>query len=290
VHFKDGSTDARAANATYRLSDEALLLSGGGPPRVVQERMSVEAVTIDMKLAAEQISAKGAVKSELKPRAENDTSGARLPGLLNDDQPVNVTAETLVYDGSANTATYGGGVRLWQPTGDETAIKSQTLTLDEKSGNLTADGQVLTDVTLDQIQEGGKKERVKTTARAERLVYEDASRRAVYTGAAQVAGTQGTLLADRVEVYLLPEGRELERMEADSKVNLATDGRKATGSHVTYLASDQSYKVVGLPAVVRDACRQAEGRTVTFFRSTDRMIVDGNEVRRASASGTTGCQ
>jgi lipopolysaccharide transport protein LptA len=187
---------------------------------------------------------------------------------------------------------YTGNVRLVQSDGkgDDTAIKSETLTLDETSGNLIADGAVVTTVTLDQVRDDGRMERVLTTVRSSHLQYDDAARRAVYSGGAQLSSAEGDLTAARVEIFLLPEGRELDRMEAHEKAEMvASDKRRATGAQITYRANDRSYHVTGAPAVLSDACGDAEGRTITFFRATDRMIINGQEGRRSRTRGTAGC-
>jgi hypothetical protein len=42
----------------------------------------------------------------------------------------------------------------------------------------------------------------------------------------------------------------------------------------------------GAPVKVIESCRETIGRTLTFFKSADRMIVDGNkEIRTQTKSG-----
>jgi lipopolysaccharide export system protein LptA len=291
VQFLEGGTRASSARAVYRLRDGTLGLTGPPTPLVVRDQLTVQATRIDLNLEREQITASGAVKSELQPR-KGRASETRLPSLLSDENPVSIFAERLAYEGTAGTALYTGNVRLVQSDGkgDDTAIKSETLTLDETSGNLIADGAVVTTVTLDQVRDDGRKERVLTTVRSSHLQYDDAARRAVYSGGAQLSSAEGDLTAARVEIFLLPEGRELDRMDAHEKAEMvASDKRRATGAQITYRANDRSYHVTGAPAVLSDACGDAEGRTITFFRATDRMIINGQEGRRSRTRGTAGC-
>ncbi len=58
--------------------------------------------------------------------------------MLKQDQPVNVTADELTYDGPAATAAYTGNAQLWQ---GETSIKGSTIVIDEKTGDLAATGR-----------------------------------------------------------------------------------------------------------------------------------------------------
>ena len=48
------------------------------------------------------------------PRQRPATSGARVPSMLKQDEPVNVTSNRLEYDGAAGHAVYRGNARLWQ--------------------------------------------------------------------------------------------------------------------------------------------------------------------------------
>ena len=44
------------------------------------------------------------------------------------------------------------------------------------------------------------------------------------------------------------------------------------------------------PAVkIDEECRETTGKTLTFFRSTDRIIVDGNEQKRTETKGVGAC-
>jgi hypothetical protein len=49
--------------------------------------------------------------------------------------------------------------------------------------------------------------------------------------------------------------------------------------------------VTGSPVTILDECaRETTGRTLTFFKTTDRIIVDGNEQIRTQTKGSkTSC-
>ena len=91
------------------------------------------------------VTAVGSAKSVIqpqKPDAKKDPgSEVRIPAMLKQDQPVNVTAQRLDYDGNKSEATYTGNAQLWQ---GETVIKAPTLVIDSKNGNLDASGSVAT--------------------------------------------------------------------------------------------------------------------------------------------------
>ena len=45
------------------------------------------------------------------------------------------------------------------------------------------------------------------------------------------------------------------------------------------------YEIAGTPGRFVDACNESAGRTLTFFRSSDRVIIDGNEEVRTESRG-----
>ena len=107
--------------------------------------------------------------------------------------------------------------------------------------------------------------------------YEDELRRATYTTNAHVNGPQGDLRGVKIEMYFVEGGGSLERVEAYDDVKLKTDARTATGARMTYFAADERYLMKGAPVNVVEECRETTCKTLTFWRSTDRILCDGNE-------------
>jgi lipopolysaccharide export system protein LptA len=297
VRFDEGAMSATAAAATYLLGPGTLALSGSEPgaprPHLVNERLTVDAARIDIVLAGPQVTAVGAVASELKPAKKEAGTEAVMPSMLDGDQPVSVSAERLVYDGAAGRATYTGNALLWQ---GDTSIKGASLRLDEKTGDLvgtSVEGSpVVTTSAFDQKEKDGKVTRARSITTAKDFLYEEALRRATYTGDGHMSGPQGDLTAARIELYLKPAGDELERAEGYDSVTLVEKNRKTTGSRMTYFSADQRYVMTGTPVTITDECgRETTGRTLTFFQATDRIVVDGNqEMRTQTRGGGSNCK
>jgi lipopolysaccharide transport protein LptA len=297
VRFVDGPLFATAALARYALEAGTLELSGSEPsrlaPHLINEQIAVDATRVDVVLDGPVLKASGAVKSVLqakKPDARPSDDDLKMPSMLKQDQPVNVTADALDYRGSESRATYTGSALLWQ---GETQIKAPSIVIDSKKGDLDTKGPVATVAIFSQEGKDGTTERVRTVGSAERFQYEDAQRRAVYTGDAHLRGPQGDLTADRIELFVREQGDELDRVEGFDKVTLRSSGRRTTGGRLSYFGDDGRYVVTGAPVKALDECgRETLGRTLTFFRSTDRMIVDGSEQARTQTTGkpTANCQ
>jgi lipopolysaccharide export system protein LptA len=143
---------------------------------------------------------------------------------------------------------------------------------------------------VDRAKPDAGADRASSTATAKDLKYEDASRRLTYSGDAHLSGAMGDLTAARIELYLKPSGDDFERVDAFDAITLREQtGRKTTGDRMTYLSAGEQYVVAGAPVAVVDPCgRETKGRTLTLFKATDRIVVDGNEqTRTQTRSGST---
>ena len=167
--------------------------------------------------------ARGNVQSVTQPvkKGEPADGQTHVPGLLKDDQPANVTAPALDYDGALDKAIYTGGARLWQK---DTAIAADTITIDEKTGDLFAQRTGAVDAAARAVGlEDQQTTKVSSIASAKDLHYEDALRRATYTTDAHVNGPQGDLRAVKIELYLVEGGGSLEKAEAYDQVSAQAD-------------------------------------------------------------------
>jgi lipopolysaccharide export system protein LptA len=143
---------------------------------------------------------------------------------------------------------------------------------------------------LEQTDKANKKERVRSVASAKDLKYEDAPRRLTYTGDAHMSSPELDMTAATIELYLKPSGDELDRAEAYDNVTLREQNRKTTGARMTYTTADERYVIVGAPVKIVDECeRETTGKTLTFLKSTDSIVVDGNQQTRTQTRGGGKC-
>ena len=296
VRFEQGKMTALAAAARYDLGQGTLGLSGSEPgavvPHLVNEQIAVDATTIDLTLVGPKIKAAGDVKSELKPASKGAAgesgNDVKMPSMLKQDQPVIVLGNALDYDGTASSSTYTGAARLFQ---GDTSIKGETILIDNKAGNLSASGGVTTTTLLEQVDKDKKKQRVHSIATSKDLKYEDVDRRLTYTTDAHMSLPDGDMTAARIELYLKPSGDELERAEAFENVTLREQNRETTGTKMVYTTADETYVVTGAPVKIVDECRRETiGKTLTFNKGTDRILVDGSsQIRTQSRGGNGNC-
>jgi len=289
VKFEEGKLAAVAAAARYDVDNGTLELSGSEPgspaPHVITEQIVVDAQKIDVTLDGPKVKAAGTVKSVLQP-----TRTGKMPSMLKQDQPVNVLAANLDYDGTASRGTYTGDARLFQA---DTSVKAETIVIDVKSGDLSASGSVTSTTMLEQQGKDRtrKKDRVRSIASAKEMKYEDRERRLTYTGDAHLVNPDGDMTAAKIELYLKPSGDELDHAEAYDEITLREQQRKTTGSRMTYTADDERYVITGVPVKIIDECsRETIGRTLTFLKATDSIVVDGNQQIRTQTKGGGACK
>jgi lipopolysaccharide export system protein LptA len=285
VRFDDTNMSASASAARYVPGKGVLELTGSEPgfvaPHLRNDRLDLGATRIDVVLEGPRITATGRVGSTLRPQQAPAPGGRtagpdrKAPSMLKSDQDVQVTADRLVYDGTASRAVYTGSALLWQAT---TKIRGTSITIDDATGNLAAEGGVATTTMVLQDGKNGEQVPALSSATASDLHYDESLRRATYTGNAHLTDPQGDLHASTIAVYLKPSGDEIERIEGHEhvQITLLETRRVATGDELTYFSADERYVVHGAPVTILDECgRRNEGLTLTFFRAVDRIILVG---------------
>ena len=296
ISFKERGFEAGATEARYQPGKGILNLSGTGssPSFVTDDQIHVDAREIDVTLESHGMGARGDVRTSLsaKSASAKDRERGRLPGLLKEGQAASVNADRLDYRGGNGRAEYTGTATLVQ---GDTAIRGDRIVLDQQKGDLVASGSARSTLMLSTGR---------TDGRADEIRYEEAARTVTYSAGdvaptiglgggvplAQVSGPDGDLRAERIEIVLAREENGVERLEAYTRVTMVIGARTATGSRLTYHAREERYVMSGTgvtPVSIRESCRETIGRTLTFFKSSDRMIVDGNDTRRTETRPCT---
>jgi LPS export ABC transporter protein LptC len=302
VHIVDGDTVGDAPRAVHQVAQDTfdLSLSPGDPgpqPSLNDGRVLVYARTITFTISTKKLRAETDVRSSVQPSRNGAPKGAapaqakgrgatpesgKMPSMLEQDQPVSATSAKMDYDGAAGVATYTGQAKLWQ---EKTQVQGDVITVDDKSGNLTAQGHVRSVMFFDETDTATKKtQAVQTTATGDGLVYEEARKVATYTtGAtakAHLVGSQGDVTADRIELFMKEGSKELDRAEADRNVTVIEGFRTATGQHLTYTPANQTYVMTGAPVQIVEKtpkeCRISDATTVTFRKDAEAMTMENN--------------
>ncbi len=294
VDFTDGPMRATSVDAVYDVTKDALALGGKEPrPHIENDDLTIDANAIDVTLNPRTMTATGRVSSTMRPATKpaGGAPGPKRPGLLAEKEAVQIVGEKLVYDEASRKADYTGKVTLLQ---GDTTIQSESLTLDETRGDLSASGKVMTQLAIAEKETGqdaapaGKPKPM--IGRAASFAYSDEARKATYSTTAQLDGDQGNLRAATIEVRLAKDDNTLDGLVANGQVTALVDKRTVTGTHLTYTPGDDKYIVTGAPVRMLDAdCQETLGKTLTFWKASDRVTVDGNNEVRTQTKGGGKC-
>ncbi len=297
VRFEEGAMAAVAASARYRFSRKGRWSSpapsrGALVPHVVNQQIVVDCV--DGRRDAGRSEGQGRRQCEKRVAAaeqERETrrpgNNVKMPSMLKQDQAVIVVADTLDYDGTTSTGTYTGTARLlsggYVNQGRDHRRRQQGR---QPHGVRRRDG---TTTVLEETNKDKQKQRSQSIANAKDLKYDDDTRRMTYTGDAHMSGPDGDMTATRIELYLKPSGDELDRAEAYENLTLREQNRETKGARMTYTTADEKYIVTGARVKIVDECqRETIGRTLTFIKATDTIVIDGNSQIRTQTKGGGG--
>jgi lipopolysaccharide export system protein LptA len=281
--FQQGALRAESPEAFYNVKNGTLGLRGaesGKPPAMRNARVDLRtATTIDVTLSPLNIVAAGKVEAVFAPGRQE---GERGTSLFSDREAIVVVCDKLVFDEATGAGTYTGKpARVVQDSGNQ--IRGDVIAMNEKTGTLTATGNVTTSLPIAATDDESAKGN--STGHAGRFEFDDAKRRAVYTSNAQLDGAQGNLRANRIELLLVQKGNALQQLTAAGNVRVFVEDREATGDTLVYHPSDERYVLNGTPVRLVRGCQESAGRTLTFFRDSERVLIDGNESRAQTKGG-----
>lgn len=295
VQFNDGATHATAANVRYQVASGSIDLTGNvgnAPPHVADDQIEVDAVHIEMVLDGPKMTATDAVRAVLKPAkpGANGAGATKMPGLMQQNRPVNGTSDKLIYDGSnGSSAEFTGSARLFQQ--GETSIQGDKVLVNGRSGNLQAAGLVKSTLLMnDTDPKTNERNPARATANAGELLYDDAARKMAYGANAHLNGPQGDITAKNIVLFLEKDSQDVARLEATDTVTLKENGRVTTGDKLLYVAEGQKYTMSGkLVKMLEPGCRESSGQILTFDESTDNLRIEGNEESRTQSIKGSGC-
>ena len=302
---EEGGTAANAEFMHYDIQSGQVDLTGSavGPvPRVVNERISVDAARIEMTIGGSKMKATSGpkpVSTVMHPSKPGAKDAGRTPGIMQPDRDVNGTSKELLYaGGTESSAEFIGAAQLWQEGGKDefTRIKGDKISVDGKTGNLSAQGSVISTMAVQDVNPTTKeRETSRSTGQGQQMAYEDALRTITYTNKAVLVGPQGDLRGDTIVLTLGSNGQDVERLEATGSVTLKEVDRVTIGDHLTYVAASAEYNMSGKGKLVRmrrttaDGCRMSEGNVLTFSRATEVLRIEGRVETRTQTSSDASC-
>ena len=282
VAYKDGERKAWSGRASYTPADQMLVLTLS--PRIVDGGMTTTARTMRMNRTTGEAFADGDVKSTY-----SDLKAQPDGALLASSDPIHITGRSMTAHSNPAVALYTGDARLWQ---NANVIEAPAIEFDRNRRSVVARGSPAKSVStvLVQADKSGKVTPLNITSA--RLSYTDSERKARFEDAVQARGSDLTIAARDMDVFLQPQDQasqnqsiaaagsrtgKIDHIVAKGQVIISQPGRKATGDQLVYTSSDDKFVLTGGPPSIFDAERgKITGVSLTLFRHDGRVVVEGN--------------
>ena len=223
--------------------------------------------------------------SDLKPQP----GGA----LLASSDPIHVTSRNMTAHRSPAVALYSGDARLWQ---NANTVEAPLIEFDREQRSVIAHASPSQRVSTVMVQTDRNGKVSTALITSGKLTYRDEERRAHFEGGVVAKSQDATITSQVMDVYLKPRSgpeaasknqtpagsAKLDRIVATGQVVITQPTRRGEGERLVYTADDDKYVLSGGTPSIFDAERgKITGVSLTFFRSDDRVLVEGNEASPA---------
>jgi lipopolysaccharide export system protein LptA len=298
VHFHDAAYTGQSDRAHVDRVSNTVTLEGS--VQVVDASMQTTAQSASFSSGPNMLHADGHVMTtDLHPSASSIANLAQ--------QPAHISAEHLVADSTHGHATYSGKARMWQ---GESVVEADTIELDRPTQVLVAKGQVRgvfpqaawnpkahdatamptasasLNLSKTAVPVASKAPSQKSRSgpqlghvRGGLLTYWEAESRGRIEENARVDSEQGSIQADRVDLYFSDSGaangtKQLSRSVANGGVTVSQQDRRGTSDRAEYTASEGKFVLSGgKPTLYSSTGDTTTGRQLTFFFADDRILV-----------------
>jgi lipopolysaccharide export system protein LptA len=226
-------------------------------------------------------------------------------------QSAHISADHLVADSAKGQAIYSGKARMWQ---GETVIEAETIEMDRPTQVLLAKGNVrgvfpqaawnpkprdaasVASLNLAKSALPATASKLAATkphagpqlghVRGGLLTYWETESRGRIEQGARVDSEQGSIQADRIDLYFSDSGaanstKQLSRSVANGGVTVSQQDRRGTSDKAEYTASEGKFVLSeGKPTLYSSTGDTTTGRQLTFFFADDRILVDSADGAR----------
>jgi lipopolysaccharide export system protein LptA len=277
--YRSGTQQAFADSARYTPADQMMVLTGS--PRIVDAGMETTARVVRLNRATGDGLAQGDVKtsySDLKPQP----GGA----MLASGDPVHVTAQNMSARTNPAIATYTGNARLWQ---NANVIEAPSIQFQKEQRTVIADAKGSQPVSTVLVGTDKKGNATPVTVTSAHFVYKDSDRKAHFEGGVTVRGTDLTIAAKQMDVFLAQAAKSLEApasspVQPQSHQNTAggtpaapqSQAGEAPAPHTPIAPQSKLDKIIATGSVViTEPNRRATGDNLTYTASDDKFVLTG---------------
>lgn len=272
--FTELDRNGIAENIMFTANDEVVKLRGG-EPTVWDSQARVKANEIDWNTKSETSNLRGNVSTTYY--SQKQTGGATPFGQT--AKPVFVTAETADFDHRQETAVYSGNARAWQ---ENNYVRADKLMIQQKQGQLNADGKVESLLYNAKRKENGKETNVPVYASSQNLIYNRNNRILKYENDVDIRQGTDRIVGGVANIYL-NEKNDVSQTVVERNVVITQPNRKAVGDYAQYNASDEIVTLRGNPARVDDAENgSSQGGQMMVYLRDKRVVAEGKSKENAN--------
>lgn len=312
VHFHDATYTGQGDHAHVDRANNAVTLDGSVLFADASMQTTAQTATIASGNTGTNIlRADGRVMTTDLHGSASRNSNGNFTGVTNfAQQPAHISADHLVADSARGHAVYSGKARMWQA---DTVIEAETIELDRPTQVLLAKGNVRgvfpqaawnprprdatsgasLNLTKSASPGASKPGAIKPRnalqlgrVRGELLTYWEAESRGRIEQGARVDSEQGSIQADRIDLYFSDSGaanstKQLSSSVATGGVTVSQQDRRGTSDRAEYTASEGKFVLSeGKPTLYSSTGDTTTGRQLTFFFADDRILVDSADGAR----------
>ena len=265
--FSELDRNGIADRISFSTTDEIVRLRGG-EPTVWDSRARAKAAEIDWDSRNEKTNLRGGISTTYY--SQTQTGGATPFGETN--KPVFVTAAAAEFDHRQETGLYTGNARAWQ---ENNYVRADKLLLQQKQGQLLAEGAVQSLLYNAKRKEGGKETNIPVYATAQKLTFNRETRILRYETDVDIRQGADRITAGAANVFM-NERNDVSQTVAENNVVVTQPNRKASGDYAQYNATDEIIILRGNPARIEDAENgSSQGGEVTVYLRENRVVGEG---------------
>ena len=278
--YRSGTQHAFGDTARYTPGDQMLTLTGS--PRIVDAGMETTARVVRLNRATGDGSAQGDVKTSY-----SDLKAEPNGALLASSDPVHVTAQNMSARTNPAIATYTGNARLWQ---NANVIEAPSIQFQKEQRTVVADAKGSQLVSTVLVGTDKKGSATPVTVTSAHLTYKDSDRKAQFDGGVTVRGTDLTITAKQMDVFLAQAAPGNTEAQASSPVQNGIVTNMPTGempvaprslaggppaSHAPPPQSKLDKIIASGSVVITEPNRRATGENLTYTASDDKFVLTG---------------
>ena len=252
----------------------------GGEPTVWDSQARAKADEILWDTNANKSKLNGKVSTTYY--SQKKTGGSTPFGDVN--SPVFITAKNAEFDHDKETGTYTGNARAWQ---DNNYVRAAKLLIQQKDGQMFAEGKVQSMIYDTTRTVGGKKSKTPVYASADKMFYQNKTNLIRYENNVDIRQGTDRIVAGVANVYL-DRNSQLKQTIVERNVVITQPNRRASGNYAKYNASDESVVLRGNPARVNDKDNgSSSGKEMIVYLKENRVISNGKTNQNSSGRTRT---